>query len=240
MRDAATSETRWNLFARELEDILAERGWRLGHLDDFKDLLGGPLIHREKVRRLQLSLRRPKSFTVLNPDELQQVIQVLQLTAEERVRLHAALLTTAIEVMLMDRIEPQNALAAAEQILPILRQAIQAAAGVEGLPALRGSEHHMKDDTTALDNQFGKALDTLDRATLALHMSQSSATYLEKIEQARLARDGFQTALRLLEKADAQTRTHEDWRMWHNEAHRGRARAAEVLTLFAAQPDQLA
>ena len=37
----------WNLFARVLQEILADYGLGLGHLDDRTD------IHPEKVRRLQ-------------------------------------------------------------------------------------------------------------------------------------------------------------------------------------------
>jgi hypothetical protein len=40
------SSKRWNLFARELEDILEEHGLRLGHLNDRAGL------HPQKVSRL--------------------------------------------------------------------------------------------------------------------------------------------------------------------------------------------
>src|SRR5262249_3663984 len=125
MREVAP-EIRWNLFARELEDILATRGLRLGHLDNRKDEMGEPLVHREKVRRLQRSLRTPKAFTVLSPYDLERIIRVLQITPQERLRIHAAMLATAVEVMLMDRINLEDAYAAAEQILPVLYQALQA------------------------------------------------------------------------------------------------------------------
>src|SRR5262249_29247054 len=118
---------RWNLFARELEDILAARGLRLGHLDDLKDAWGGPLLHRGKVHRLQQSLKRPKWFSVLNPGELERVIQALQLTTEEQVRLQAAMLATAVEVLLVDRLDDmRDAVRAAEQLLPLLQQALSA------------------------------------------------------------------------------------------------------------------
>ena len=58
----------WNLFASVLQEILAAHGLGLGHLDDRAN------IHREKVRRLQHSLKVPKSFPVLNIDEMEQVI----------------------------------------------------------------------------------------------------------------------------------------------------------------------
>ncbi len=48
MPDSVVMLPRWNIFARELESILAARGLRLSHLDD-----RGVVFHREKVRRLQ-------------------------------------------------------------------------------------------------------------------------------------------------------------------------------------------
>src|SRR5436190_2098089 len=101
---------RWNLFARELENILAARGLKLGLLDD---RVG---IHREKVRRLQQSLLTPKRFPVLNPEEIDLLVQAFHLSEGEWVRLQAAMLATAIERMLMERIDQDNALLASEQI----------------------------------------------------------------------------------------------------------------------------
>jgi hypothetical protein len=111
---------RWNLFARELEEVLNAHGLRLGHLDD---RVG---IHREKIRRLQQSLLMPKSFPVLNSEEMELLIQTFNLSEEERTRLRAALLATAIERMLMDRIDQDNALHASEQIQTILRDTLLA------------------------------------------------------------------------------------------------------------------
>src|SRR5690242_17036365 len=103
---------RWNLFARELEDILATYNLGLGHLED---RVG---IHREKVRRLILSLRRPKSFPILNTEEIDLLVQKLPLVAEEVLRLRAAILVTSIEKALMDSINQDAALLVAEQTFP--------------------------------------------------------------------------------------------------------------------------
>jgi hypothetical protein len=67
----------WNLFARALQDILADHRFGLGHLDDHAH------IHPEKVRRLQRSLKVPKSFPMLNVDEMEQVITVFQLNRQD-------------------------------------------------------------------------------------------------------------------------------------------------------------
>src|SRR5690349_20119111 len=108
----------WNIFARELAAILRARDLRLGHLNDRAG------IDPERVRRLQRSLREPK-FNVLPPDDLERVAAVFELDAEERIQLRAAILATAIEEMLMGRIDARDALAAADAILPILRRALR-------------------------------------------------------------------------------------------------------------------
>lgn len=109
---------RWNIFARELEDILSRRGCRLGQLDDRAG------IHPQKVSRLQHSLRQPKCFPVLNPRELEATVLAFSLDEDEQHTLRAAVLTTAIEEMLMDRINQDDAFLAAEQIFPIIVQII--------------------------------------------------------------------------------------------------------------------
>jgi hypothetical protein len=238
-------ELRWNLFARELEDVLAERGLRLGHLDDRKNALREPLVHREKVRRLQLSLRTPKTFTTLNTEDLARVIAGFDLSEPEQVRIRAALLATAVEALLMDRIAPKDAYRAAEQLLPILRQALREPARAGDLGKIRGGGGSgMGDEYAEFDSQFAKALDALDRATLALQLSDlnpGEPTQLpnqEKVAQARQALDGFQTAMRLLERADASTRGQEAWQLWHDEATRGRKLAVQALAHFGIQPGE--
>jgi hypothetical protein len=234
MSQSLSGEVRWNLFARELEDILAARGLRLGQLDDRRDEMGSPLLHREKVRRLKRSLRVP-SFTVLNPEDLERVIHAFDMSPKEQNRLYAALLGTSIEDLLMDRIDPLSALHAAEQLLPLLRQALEQQ-NAQGEPArIRGGAGAIRDfsgETSDLDERFEKALRMLDRATLNLHLCQSSDVFLEKIARAQQARDGFQTALRLLEKGDDTIRSDGAWQVWHAEAERGGAAATDLLAQF--------
>src|SRR5262245_59913771 len=114
-REERTSDQRWSLFACELDDILNDHGLRLGHLDNRKDAVGVPLAHREMVRRLQHSLHMPTALPVLNPEQLDAVIQSIPFTHEEQDRLHAALLATAIQRLLVDRTTVVNARAIAEQ-----------------------------------------------------------------------------------------------------------------------------
>jgi hypothetical protein len=235
VENISNNEPRWNLFARELEDILAIRGLRLGHLRYRTDEFGAPLVHHEKVRRLKHSLRA-KSFTLLNPEELERVMKAFEFTSEEHSRLRAALLATAVEVTLMDRINPDSALRAAEQILPVLRQALDSPDEDNGLRSIRGGGTAMLEDEAQggieLDTRFEKALDALDRGTLALHLARSTGRHQERIDQAQQALEKFHAALRLLDTATDHERDQETWQLWQSEARHGGEQAAQILAHF--------
>src|SRR5260370_1423805 len=156
----------WNLFASVLQEILAAHGLGLGHLDDRAN------IHREKVRRLKLSLKVPKSFPVLNIDEMEQVIAVFQLNRNEQIRLRAAILATSIEETLMDRINPEDALKAAEHIFGMIEQALREHAhDLIGIGAIKGGS--MLSGEGEIDRKLGNALTAIDHATLALHLTRN-------------------------------------------------------------------
>jgi hypothetical protein len=125
-------EARWNIFARELEDILRARGMQLSYL---YRVVG---IHAEKVRRLQRSLASPKSFVMLNPDEIELLVENLHLMPEELQRLRAAILATAVERTLIDRIDQDTALKAAELLYPMLLDSLKKSTGSQsGLELIR-------------------------------------------------------------------------------------------------------
>ncbi len=212
----------WNLFARVLQEILAEHGLGLGHLDDRTN------IHPEKVRRLQRSLKIPKSFPVLNIDEMEQVIAVFQLNRNEKTRLRAALLATSIEETLMDRINSEDALRAAEQILDIIEQTLQEHAhDLAGIGAIKG-ETTMSGENE-IDRKLGSALTAIDHATLALHLSRNTDSQVERIERAQQARDGFTLALVELDKAVLVLKVTDAWQVWHDEAQNGLSAAQSRL-----------
>ncbi|HEY1353902.1 MAG TPA: hypothetical protein VGF67_30190 [Ktedonobacteraceae bacterium] len=105
----------WNIFARELEALLQTRGLIVSLLDD-----RGIVFHREKVRRLQQSLRLPGLLITLNPEEMERLTAVLGLNEQEQHRLHAALFATAVEMVLLHRLPADAALAAAENAFQLL------------------------------------------------------------------------------------------------------------------------
>ncbi|MBA2395036.1 MAG: hypothetical protein H0V70_20090 [Ktedonobacteraceae bacterium] len=217
------SQRNWNLFASVLQEILATRGLGLGHLDDRAH------IHREKVRRLQLSLKIPKSFPILNIDEMEHVITVFQLNRNERTRLRAALLATSIEETLMDRINPDDALKAAEQIFGIILQALQEHAhDLVGIGAIKGGGT-MASEESEIDRKLGNALTAIDHATLALHLSRNADSQVERVERAQQACDSFISALTELDKAAPALKVQAPWQVWHDEAQNGLTAAQNRL-----------
>lgn len=219
----------WNIFARVLQEILAAHGFRLGHLDDRAK------VHSEKVRRLQRSLSVPKSFPLLAFEEMECVIDAFKLDRQEQIRLTAALLATSIEATLMDRINRDDALVAAEQILPIIERALQDhEGGFGGLAAARKGLPAMSGEDTEIDRKLGKALVCIDYATMALHLSRGAADKIERIAHANKAKEHFETALVELNKAALPLRGSEAWRVWHDEAQSGLTSAKKRLATLGA------
>ena len=213
----------WNLFASVLQEILAAHGLGLGHLDDRAN------IHREKVRRLQRSLKVPKSFPVLNIDEMEQVITTFGLNRKEKIRLRAAVLATSIEETLMDRISPDDALKAAEQILGIIEQALQEHAhDLAGIGAVKGGSIMMSEESE-IDRKLGNALTAIDHATIALHLSRNADSQVERVECAQQARASFMAALTELDKAAPMLKANDAWLVWHDEAQNGLTAAQSRL-----------
>ncbi len=228
MKQHSGESKRWNLFARELEDRLWEHGQDLG------DLVSEVGLHPEKVRRLKQSLVQPR-FHILNPEEIEQVSMFFGFTGEEQLRLRAAILATAVEETLMNRIDPENALRAAEEIFPLLVQALQHRYGRRtGLAATRQTER--SNDPAATDDLFDPILERFDQAMLALHLSQQSRTDRERLEQATLAQDRFTIVLADLEALSTANPmlTLQDnlWQLWHAEAQKNLATVQADLVLL--------
>ena len=209
---------RWNLFARELEDILTLHNLHLGYLDDCR--IG---LHREKVRRLQQSLLTPKSFPVLNPEELELIIEKFSLSKEERVRLRAALLATAIERMLMDRIDQENALLASEQIAAILRDHLLAHFEQNsGTGATRDGDGEAKEDDED-EQTWWRAREAFDEGNLALNLSYGIDLERESTRCAREAETCFTEALTELESLNEDWKSLQNWKIWHDDVDAGLA-----------------
>lgn len=213
----------WNIFARELEAILAKRGLRLSHLDD-----RGVVFHREKVRRLQQSLKSPRHLTTLNPHEIERLVAIMQLTELEQRRLQAALLATAVEMTLMDRIDSQTALMASDDVFHILFAAMKAQP--DGVMTTGVKAGALTDDPDTFgDSAFSQALDLIDRALLAIHMSRNASSHQAQINNAQEAFDTFSRSLVLLQQCQMPLPESNNWRYWHDEATNGQKMAKELL-----------
>lgn len=223
MVKSSHSPVRWNIFARELEDILAARGLRLGHLND-----RGVVYHPEKVRRLQHSLTSPEHLTTLNPEEMERLTAIMQLTDHEQQRLRAALLATAVEMVLMDRVDPETALMASDDVFNILFAAMKAQPGMVMARNVKGVA--MIGDADILgDATFTQALDLIDRATLALHVSRYAPLLQAQVVHARQAYDGFTRSIELLQRCQVPGHASESWHFWHDEAFHGQEMATALM-----------
>ncbi len=215
---------RWNIFARELEDVLHAHDLRLGHLDD-----KAIVLHREKVRRLQQSLLRPTQFPTLNPEEMDRLGETLRLTDAEFTRLRAALLATAIERILMDRIDPYAALMGANDAFTIIFEAMQSATPPAHLARAKDGAFIGADDEQEGDAAYATALAQIDPATLALHTSLHATSAAARLANAREAYSAFVSALEQLDLTHRPAQTSEEWAVWRREALQGRQQAEALL-----------
>lgn len=251
----------WNLFARTLEDLLrAHDDTPLTRLDDLRerpgeelapDDLDSPfeLVHREKVRRLILSLRQPGLLPILSRDDLERIRRYFRFTHDEVQRLQAAILATHIQRTVSEWAQPNDnpaqrlkaasvALRAAELLLPTLAEALRTIDDDDPLafrgPALAEGVFTMTTPGAASQPaderayaELASALDAIDRATLALSLSYHAPVSAERLERARAARSAFSDALEQLDEQEAWVRASEPWRVWHAEARRGYHEADE-------------
>ena len=223
MANQATSEMRWNLFARELEDILAEHQCAIDQLNERAG------IHGEKVRRLKQSLLIPKNFPILNTDEMEAISEKLHLSHTEILRLRAAVLATSIERVLMDRISPRDALVAAEQLLPLIIKAMQEQINsITGMGAIR-REDTISSDYDENDLALESAIESIDKGTIALHLSYSVSSHTERIERALEARHHFEVAQVELDEVDDDIHMLTSWKYCHTEAQSRLIEANERL-----------
>lgn len=206
----------WNIFACELAAILHAKGYRLGQLDDRAG------IHPQRISRLQRSLREPR-FHVLPPDDLDSIAKAFDMNEDEKIRLRAAILATAIEEMLMGRIDATDALAAANAIFPLLYAALREHGPVSpSIGAIKGA-------IAAADNSLGSAeldatledaLEQLDAATLTVYLA-STQREDARSTSIRRASEQLRAARAKLEAMPGAVREQETWLVWHAEVLKG-------------------
>jgi hypothetical protein len=225
MPDSVIALPRWNIFARELENILVARGLRLSHLDDRKIVL-----HREKVRRLQQSLKSPGHLTTLNPDEMARLIVTFGLSDLEQQRLRASLLATAVEMTLLDRVDARLALMASEDVFNILFAAMCARPEMTVASGIKTAAFTSNAGSGG-DESFEQALDLLDRASLALALGTDAPSLSDRASQAREAAEGFAGALQCLQCCQSPAPVSKEWQYWYAEAEAGWSLAKELAQM---------
>lgn len=229
---ASQSARRWNIFARELALVLGRHDMRLNSLYDRKIV-----YFPEKVRRLQQSLDSPSRFPTLNPEELDRLIDALKLTSTEQNQLKAAIVAAAAERTLMDRVDQETALRAADEVFHIIFDEMEGQPN-GGLKGIRGGAFFVEPEIP--DNpDLDAALDLIDRATLALHASAHAVTPRARVTKAREADVAFAAAVALLEPGSASTAAPiptetllgegDEKQLWLGEARHGRSMAQALM-----------
>lgn len=212
----------WNIFARELAAILHARGLRLGHLNDQAG------IHPARVSRLQRSLREPK-FNMLPPEDLEHVMEVFEFSPDEQVRMKAAILATAIENILMGRINQLDALQAVDQIFPILCRALREQGdSPSGIGAVK-TAGALEATSPEMEAQLEVALNSLDNAVLAQYLAKWDKNARDQRRNQRLAREQFRAALDALDALPPSARELDEWLVWHTQALQGLAATERAI-----------
>lgn len=200
-------DRRWNIFARVLEDILTERhlGWQ--------NLRERASIEQETIDLLQASLASPTAFPILSVEEMDEVVDVFDLNPYETLQLRAAIIATSVERMLMERIESQAAMLAAEQVFATVLDAL-----------IRQKDEKRSDTGIMSDEGPGRLFDEvkryIDAGRDARHLSRSvsrdvRATYLQE------ALHHFEQARILLERErTSQVRSTRLWKQYHQQVQK--------------------
>ena len=211
----------WNIFARELEAILATRGRSFGYLANLAlyQSDGKPLVHAQKLDLLRQSLYEPTKYpTMLNPQQLAHVSEVLEFSPEEQHRLRAAILATAVQSTLYEReIAPEQVLKAAEAVFQIILGTWQPPPNDDPFQGVR----HLKEKAgrnTTQQGPWSEITATINHAILAWHLSQGSGDDQELLNFAYQAQAGFRLALDQLQQVPEHD---EQWDLWQQEAQEG-------------------
>lgn len=219
---SGSESIQWNIFARELEGVLKTRKLGLGHLDD-----RAVVLHPEKVRRLQQSLKTPSHFPVLNPSELDRLNAIMALSDDERSRLRAALIATAAERALMDRLEPQTALMASNDVFEICLAAMHDQPALALATAVRAGDVSPEPDVADLGSD--EVVSLLDAGAFALDGAEHVSRLPARRTQALAAQELFARAIALLEVESSENEVDETWHSRMDEAREGHTLAGALL-----------
>ncbi len=207
----------WNIFARELAAVLELHGARIGQLNDHPKIC----LHPMMVSRLLKSLSTPKPLVLLNPEDLDLVIKEYGLTSDQQYRLKVAVLATAVERVLMDRVDPDTALMAANEVFHILEESLKTSS-----IAFRGGKNPFltAPPSTPAANGMEAALELYDQAVQDLYLAQQTPPDLRP-SSSQKALQSFALAMESFERCPASEKQTGDWAFWYHETERGREQA---------------
>jgi hypothetical protein len=205
---------RWNIFARELENLLAARRIRLELLHEVIT------IFPDKARRLAQSLYEPGYFPLLNNGELEDLTLTCHLSHAEVLHLKAAVLATSVEKMLLGyTLDEEKALQTADTTFPFFLDVLQQIDDeANDQDAIRGDLFLAMDNTN--DRALNDAYHSFDNGEMALYLSEHAVSKQERVESARQACHYFKQALEELDTAEIHIRTTQGWHDWRAEIQR--------------------
>lgn len=204
---------RWNIFARELEIILATRGIRI------EALPGKIAIFPEKARHLAQSLSEAGSFPILNADEMADLIRKFHLSNAEVLHLNTAILATSIEKTLIGHVGREVALTIADATFPQILAAFRQADDDANDPDARRGDIFLTQDNTNND-VLNAAWRSFDGGEMALHLGLNATSHKEQIDNIRQACQLFEQALKELETVEAHIRYTQGVQNWRVEIQR--------------------
>lgn len=178
--------TDWNIFAAELQTILAaHEGATLWSLQRAG-------VHARTISRLLTSLGSPKSFPILNAEEMSFVRNTFHLTTREFQRLMAAIMAASIEARLMNRMNQHLAYQATKRIFIALAEVIEQDSLLATLESGTLMDTQEEIVTVALTTSGIFAL--IDQAAFDLDTSQHTASSQEALNCAFLALEELKRA----------------------------------------------
>lgn len=199
-----SANIRWNIFARTLEDILLKRNL------NWRDLSTQAHIEQDIVDRLQASLVSPTSFPVLSIEEMDEITDIFNIDPQETLQLRAALIATSVERMLIERVESQTALQAAEQVFALT---------LDALIRQKGEKHggliSLSDDGP--QKFFNWVQQCIDDGKSARQLSRSTSRQ-ERISRLQSALSHFEQAINLLESEKASLGSLRYWNQYRQQA----------------------
>ncbi|MGH2479759.1 MAG: hypothetical protein ACRDHW_08910, partial [Ktedonobacteraceae bacterium] len=139
-----------------------------------------------------------------------------------------ALLATAVEMTLMDRIDPHTALMASDDVFHILFAAMKAQPDRVMTTGVKAGAM-LDDPDESGDSFFAQALDLIDRALLAIHMSRNASSHQTQVNYPQEAFDTFTRSLVLLQQCQFPSHESNNWRYWYGEATDGQEMAKALL-----------